>query len=80
MSVTQKLIALTSKYFDKYGCYPGDFEAVLLDRVSFQERQQRASRFIESILTKHGKEKLRSYVAELVSVAKSRNIMFFRAF
>ncbi len=68
MNVTRKLIDMTAGQMGEYDCNPHDFERVLLDPMSFEERQQRAIQFIRGVLTRHGKEHLRSYVAELASV------------
>lgn len=54
---------------DEYGCTPGELEWVLVQPASsFEERQQRAIHFIRGVLTRHGKEHLRAYVAELAAV------------
>jgi len=58
LNVNETLIRLIADKLDKYRCHAGDLVRVLLDSVSFEERQQRAIRFIAGVLTRHGKEHL----------------------
>jgi hypothetical protein len=68
MNINEFLLNQTADILPEYDCFPDDFKYVLIDNVPFDERQNRAIRLIEGVLSKHGKQGLLSYVSDLAAV------------
>ncbi|HJT33063.1 MAG TPA: hypothetical protein VJ783_13560 [Pirellulales bacterium] len=68
MNINKKLIDRIGRAFHKYDVHPDEVGRVLLDKVGFVERQNRAIDFINGVLTEHGKGHLLAYVTQLAAV------------
>jgi hypothetical protein len=67
-NINQRLLDQVERDLWKYDCGRCEIAHVLLDAVSFEERQKRAIDFISGVLVKHGKQEALHYLSDLAKV------------
>jgi hypothetical protein len=68
MNINETLFNSLNHDFYDYGCDYNEIQSFLFDPLEFMQRQNKAIKIIDGIMTMHGKQELRQHVSELARI------------